>query len=415
MDGLRDLARSSLFSVSFCSRPDDQFTTLSIARTANGFDTKVASLSRAELRNFFKCGSEIAPAGPSATCYTLKLACIPADGFGQIYVDLSDFQNLLQTMELDPWIEHLIRSRSYGFHHSGRPGVDSVASYFLGTTFLWTVWTCRRQESGSFVTRCLVFGSKHVTFPRDFVQPNGLSGHLAAFAKESHSALYLPFVLAINALRWREGALMRSLNTVRGVESKTGHGSWGAGRFTAERDSIPALTARLGSELNTVSNTTRHLSFVEAILDHLDHLEQQDGETESSEAVRASDRSILCAARILRQQCSSAQAQCAYLELRIRSQSSVVSVPCAVAQRLGFRDDALTRWPCSVVRIALRAPDPRRLQHQHPDRRCKQRLGRGSEEGRIVHEDHRCPHHGVPARNLLRRTLLGSLAGVGSA
>ena len=39
---------------------------------------------------------------------------------------------------------------------------------------------------------------------------------------------------------------MTVLGVVRTVEERTGHGSWGTGRFEERRDAIPELTAELG-------------------------------------------------------------------------------------------------------------------------------------------------------------------------
>jgi len=146
---------------------------------------------------------------------------------------------------------------------------------------------------------------------------------LEAFEQDAHSALCLPFVFAVNAFRWREQSILSVLDVVRAVESKTGHGSWGSGRFEETRDAIPKLTAELGQAGNTVANTVKHLGILGEVLGYLEpEAEQGLGGGRRSEA----DESFVAAVRILRRQCLSLREQCRYLEGRIKNQSSVVSL-----------------------------------------------------------------------------------------
>lgn len=79
-----------------------------------------------------------------------------------------------------------------------------------------------------------------------------------AFSNEFRSALYLPLVMAVHSIRCREGLVLRGSELVRSIEERTGHGSWGSGRFEVEeRDEITESTAQLRRVLNKVGNTTR--------------------------------------------------------------------------------------------------------------------------------------------------------------
>lgn len=119
--------------------------------------------------------------------------------------------------------------------------------------------------------------------------------------------------------------MLSVLDVVRVVEGKTGHGSWGSGRFEETRDEIPELTAELGQAGNTVGNTVRHLEILRQVLDYLEGYVVGTA-LERSEGTRMSDESVGDAVRILRRQCASLREQCRYLEARIKNQSSVVSV-----------------------------------------------------------------------------------------
>ena len=154
----------------------------------------------------------------------------------------------------------------------------------------------------------------------------GLEKYLRAFSAESYSALYVPLVLATNSLRWMEGRLEHILDLVRDVEERTGHGTWGTGRFREERDSIPTLTAELGKELNVVAVLPVHLHTVESTFRHMELLASQNPETKS-EYLRGREASVMEVIRMLREECSAVTERCGVVETRVRSQSSVVCHP----------------------------------------------------------------------------------------
>ena len=85
--------------------------------------------------------------------YGLKIVCVPTDGRGGMFVAESTFSGILAELDTDPWVEHLIQTSAYGFHYSG-PATNGLATYFLGTSFLWAVWTTR-PEKASYAIKCL--------------------------------------------------------------------------------------------------------------------------------------------------------------------------------------------------------------------------------------------------------------------
>lgn len=330
MDGLRSLSGSSDFPLHFEERGIESAAVYIAAETNGDFVSKRLLLKEFDLPNFFRDHSN-----PATRNHGLRLASVSVEGPGRIYANQLIFEDTLQVMGLDPWVEHLIRTLPYGFHYSEHNKDETVATYFLGTSFVWSVWSCRHDaKSRSFTTKCLILnpvGSRHHGDPDNSAgrRVDGLFKTLDVFKDGSHSALYLPFVFAVHSLKWREKSILAVLNIVRDAESRTGHGSWGSGHFEEKRDSIPRLTAELGSAFNTVGNTTRHLNIIESIFDYLEELEAKmaSAQLERIEGVRASSSSILSAINILRRQCTSAREQCTYLELRIRNQSSVVGAP----------------------------------------------------------------------------------------
>ena len=91
------------------------------------------------------------------------------------------------------------------------------------------------------------------------------------------------------------------------------------------RDGITELTSRLGSALNTIGNTFKNLNIIDSTLVHVEKLSSELHATEISKEIIASNDSITSAIEILKQQGINLREQAQYLELRVRSQSSVVS------------------------------------------------------------------------------------------
>lgn len=350
MEGLRILGCSSEFPLTYPGRgvpsPAARITTppTGISTWKASTWENLTSLGQTDLPQFFHddAGNNNPP--------SLRLASVFVSGPGRVYADQRVFEGVLREIEADVWVVHFLKTLPYGFHYSDnatQPG--GTVTYFLGTSFVWSLWTCRHvAETGRFVTKCLVLNPAGARFsierkavnitsdPVTHDHPDGqratmthltpLFEALNTFQGDAHSALWMPLVFAANALRWREKSILGVLDTIRMVESKTGHGSWGSGRFEESRDAIPELTAELGSAFNTVGNTMKHLGIIGQVLDYLEEVEGRMARVgmEKSEGVKVSDASILEAVKMYRRQCLSAKEQCGYLEIRIRNQTSVL-------------------------------------------------------------------------------------------
>ncbi|KAK0648527.1 hypothetical protein B0T16DRAFT_444548 [Cercophora newfieldiana] len=317
MEGLRELAGNcSEFSLEFEDYPDDNFPAVSIESASDSPRFRRCTLQQHELGAFFQ--------DDATRNYSLRLICVGINTRGKtrLHVDGRAFREALQGMNLDPWIEHFIRTQEPGFHHSGFPSTDDTASYSLKFRQLMAVWTCRRGPTGNFSSKCIILdtGMSPSSLLGDRI---GLEKYLRVFQSEANSALYLPFVLATSSLRWMEGRLERILHVIRDVEERTGHGSWGRGRFEEERDSIPTLTATLGAQLNVVAVLPLHLRTVESTFCYVERLVGTLSETKD-EHLRPSEASMTEALRILKHECSVVIERCAVLETRVRSQTSVL-------------------------------------------------------------------------------------------
>ncbi|KAK4160159.1 hypothetical protein QBC43DRAFT_325777 [Cladorrhinum sp. PSN259] len=333
MEGLCKLGTSLEFPLTFDGR-GVEFPAVTIITALNGSQTKIQHtiLKETDLPSFFHDD-------PSTLTPSLRLASIPVSGPGHILISRTTFEATLRAIGVDPWVEHHLRTLPYGFHHSDKiasPGF--LPTYFLGTSFVWSLWTTQYLiPSQSFTTKCLILNPAGARFSTTSAANLAVGGesfrHLTAFFRaldafkgDAHSALCLPFVFTVNAFRWREQSILSVLDVVRMVEIKTGHGSWGSGRFQEKREGITELTANLGQAGNTVGNTVKHLGIMREVLDYLEAVEVgiRVERAERNESVRGSDESIVRAVRTLTRQCASLREQCRYLEGRIRNQSSVL-------------------------------------------------------------------------------------------
>ncbi|KAK5659387.1 hypothetical protein OQA88_1480 [Cercophora sp. LCS_1] len=232
---------------------------------------------------------------------------------------------LLHALKADPWVEHLIRARAYGFRRTGNP----TTTYFLEASSFTAIWTCC-QGDGLSKARCIVFDTSSApqAWPRSSPSPlrtgqkPALAEYLGIFKDESASPLFLPSTFATMVLHNRQGRLSNIWGAIRTVESKTGHGSY----ISNQLDPITHLAADLGASLNSVANTVRLVQVIEDVFGYIQHaIEDTDRlETKLNKEVGASNHNILAATTVLQRECASIRGQCQYYDVRIRSQSSVL-------------------------------------------------------------------------------------------
>jgi len=354
MDGLRELARNCPeFPLEFEPQPDTEFPAFWIESTIPSsspsesenetLQSHRGTLRQSELGRFFQ-DSPSEDRDNNNKNYPSRLICVGMGAPGRTTLKISSeaFHEVLVSMGVDPWVEHLIRNQTYGFyHHFGKraPSTESVqvASYVLKVRHFMAVWTCQTQTqtqirregeketTGRVSAKCLIIDSGDS--PASLLGSRiNLELYLKTFQSAALSSLYLPFVFSVNAVRWMENRLERIMNLVRRVETRTGHGTWGLGRFEEKRESIPNLTAALATELNVVTVLPMHLRTIEKVFSYVEEELARgcDLEIKRNKRLREAETSMAEAISLLKQECASVIQRCAVVEVRIRSQSSVV-------------------------------------------------------------------------------------------
>ncbi len=328
MDGIRELANIWADKMEFESPVSPGLATITITSASQRSKPRLLEVQQTDLRAFFQ-DSTAGEGNPyeSTLSHTLKLVCVGANP-DVLFIEKFVFTDICDKIGLDPWAKRLLHTRAYGYYRFGHMNENNIATSYLGTSFVFTAWTTRQVQS-QYVTRVLVIdpeGTVNQGAHASFHRLTQLTRNLTLFENDIPSPLYFPFVLSVDTWVWRELGLEAALRVVRDTESQSGHGSWGRGRFDNKMDNITDLTSKLGSALNTIGNTFKHLSMVETIWADLERLVNEEllGEDMADES-RASTNSILQAIGLLRQKAYNAREQAQYLELRIRNQTSLVS------------------------------------------------------------------------------------------
>lgn len=168
MDGLRKLGVSPEFPLTFDGRGIES-PALTITASSDGTQPKTHQviLKETDLPQFFHDDSSI-PNPP------LRLASLSVTGPGHILISSATFSHIFRALNADPWVEHLLRTLPYGFHYSSSNappspggGGGALTTYFLGTSFVWSLWTtryCPSPGSGSYTTKCLILNPAGARF-----------------------------------------------------------------------------------------------------------------------------------------------------------------------------------------------------------------------------------------------------------
>ncbi|EAU30116.1 conserved hypothetical protein [Aspergillus terreus NIH2624] len=208
----------------------------------------------------------------------------------------------------------------YGYHHLPSTSDSCGPSFHLATTFGTAIWTTRHVGS-LFSTNCVYFYNTAKIWPYE------LQGHILDDFEHSKiyspSMLYAPFIFTIDSLRWCELTLQICLKTIRGIESKTGHGSWvPISKLTIE--DIEQLTGTLGTSLNVICNIHRHANIIESVWEHHKELSGELLAVSGCDKVHAIDKTIISAIEVFQQELANTRIQAQFLEQRVRSQTSVL-------------------------------------------------------------------------------------------
>lgn len=314
MDVFRTPTRPPSLRLNSLTNNGHNFPALRISMTETGWESNTAGLRRADIRSFFRrnLGGTRSPSDAA----NLNLVCVP------MYMWKVVLKDIIEGIGADPWFEHLIETDMYGYHHLPSTSDSCGPSFHLATTFGTAIWTTRHVGS-LFSTNCVYFYNTAKIWPYE------LQGHILDDFEHSKiyspSMLYAPFIFTIDSLRWCELTLQICLKTIRGIESKTGHGSWvPISKLTIE--DIEQLTGTLGTSLNVICNIHRHANIIESVWEHHKELSGELLAVSGCDKVHAIDKTIISAIEVFQQELENTRIQAQFLEQRVRSQTSVVSL-----------------------------------------------------------------------------------------
>lgn len=317
----------------FRGTQNDSVTTVSISSKLVALDfarCDVRDTSPQHVPSFLR-GEPASERETSLETHSVRLVHIPIVcpyGYSREYFVLEqDFKAILQEVGLDPSIELFIPRETVGYFHYGCKTANSTASYYFGGSSWCAVWTIALNGS-RYLTKGIIFAEGKVGVPSPAETLNGINriiSSLKAFENDSHSPLYLPFALSARFVESCEEKLYTIRSTIHDIESITGHGSVGGGTLSHGIPSnIMGFTARLGKASNVIAYMYKLMDIVDFIWEDLEMLSVCIAKHEVTDVIRASNNCILDAVGLLRQQSVHAKSQARYLEVRVRSQSSVL-------------------------------------------------------------------------------------------
>lgn len=331
MEGIRKLercSRSAFGDLRFASAPEQSLNVTHISWTADGFDCKTVDILADAIPSFLQDDS-INGSDFHVGTHSLKLVHLPSPYPGIIDVHHDVFTDILQHIGLDRWVERLVNNWTYGYHHWTQSTSTQSTTSYLGTGHFTATWTTVTRDASQYTTKGVIIAQRdNMRDVAGMLIYSRIEDRLVLFDAVSQSPLYLPFVLSVDILTMRESILTNIFSSIRRIETITGHGSWGQGfSFPEDQNDIKTMTATLGTALNQLADIYKHLNMVDLLFTDLQALApamQYDG---TNKVLCAGNKSITDAISIIRQQPSQARDQAQYLEVRVRSQSSVVSPP----------------------------------------------------------------------------------------
>jgi hypothetical protein len=329
MDGIQRLGKFSKLDdgLQYVKPSDERLVVTQITSTAEGSDYKTSHIRSGDVRSFLEDDVRSESCLPQAAGHVVKLIEVTSQVPGTIDLDYELCNEILTQIGIEPWIGRLFRNWTYGYHYSTRDTGARSGSYYLGTGHFTAMWTTTNRVRSSGVTKGVIVAQRNNR--RDIAGAHiydRIVDRLEVFNAVSWSPLYLPFVLSVDILTVRETINTDIFSTIRKIEIITGHGSWGhvLGDMMRNQDGIKHCTSELGRALNQLADIYKHLNMVDLIFKDIDAQAAGLSTSDADEHARSSTSSIAEAIGILRQQSIQLRDQAQYLEVRVRSQSSVV-------------------------------------------------------------------------------------------
>ncbi|CAG9953769.1 unnamed protein product [Clonostachys rosea f. rosea IK726] len=273
MDGLRTLAASEFEAVSGGdTRFDDSihhFGFIQVQLKDEQVTINLAGdISKNELD--LKMAARASSVGGGSSSPELNLVRIRIKDPFPFYIEKGLFLQIFETLQLDPYILHLILQNSYGFHQfpATQPLTNGqvVFSYFLSTIMYMLAWSFNpvTMETRAILMTRIANG---ITTCHEIERY--FNRILSVHANHVYAPTFLSLTAGTQLVHFLDEYILDRLQVIREVEAHTGHGDIMAIRDKISANEITKFSRDTGRVLAVLANIRRHLLISKAVIEHV--------------------------------------------------------------------------------------------------------------------------------------------------
>jgi hypothetical protein len=237
-------------------------------------------------------------------------------------------KELIESLDVDLYILHLIVHNSYGFHRfpaTDAPvnGTKGISSFFLSTILYMLVWSFNPATTS---TKALLMIRKTDGLDTEVVRSQ-FDLLLEMYDSHIYSPGCLSLVAGTQLVHFLDKYITFQLEAIWSVESRTGYGqmSENNNKTLLTMDDVTTHSKEMGMSLGVLANLNRHLSIARETFAHVSKTFELKQDEDTSMAGKKKD--VMNVARILETQITWNEKYVEYLLERAKSQMVIVRSP----------------------------------------------------------------------------------------
>lgn len=275
MECLQKLARDE-FPRRTSSQFDDRSPDQRVVFIEAVLQNTVATITDRRIIKTKDIPTEMAPSNNSNIPPGLRLVEVRCEYPFPFYMAQEKFLELFNSINIDPYVLHLIRLNSFGFYQFPKPPASKndseISSYYLSTLYYALAWSFdpKTREARAILMSRGVEPSRKLTRPTvqfsDFVRL--LRGFLPVFEVCRCPSAFLSLAVATQLVHWLDGYILSQLEEIRDAETATGHGDIVSTGKMLNAKEITRCSRAMAQSLTVLANIQRHLEVAKAALVH---------------------------------------------------------------------------------------------------------------------------------------------------
>jgi len=218
----------------------------------------------------------MAPRNNSNTPPSLRLVEIRITFPFPFYTAQETFLELFDSINIDPYVLHLIRLNSFGFYQFPKPSasknVSEIFSYYLSTLYYNLAWSFdpKTREARAILMSKGGQPPREMTWLTDGFSDfeRLLEGFLPVFEVCRCPSAFLSLAVATQLVHWLDGYILSQLEKIRDAEAATGHGDMVSIGKMLNAKEITRCSKAMAQSLTVLANIQRHLEVAKAALVH---------------------------------------------------------------------------------------------------------------------------------------------------